>query len=381
MIPRAFTFFVGKDDLYSGHSGLMDKLVVASAALDAAAGSSRTKRLTLPEISLSSPEDLDVDISIACHWYDRALKSGIRWINQPFRVSRGAQGVDGYLIPVVADLLHKKDRLFASINVQEEEAVDLGASVYAQICKSLSRKDAKGFGNFRFGAGFNINPHTPFFPFSAGDKTGFSVALESLPLIRESWLRTRDLKCVAEDLVRELRDATTKFEAVSSECGIEFHGADWSLAPLPNCDESVVELVEKIAGNPLGRGGSLSAVADLTACLKRPIAEGVKAVGFNGVMLSVLEDDTLASRFANRLVGVNDLLLYSSVCGCGLDMMPIVGDTPVRNLAAYTRDTGKMAFRLKKPLGVRMLPIDRMKEGQETKFSHDFVNNSAVVEL
>ena len=105
------------------------------------------------------------------------------------------------------------------------------------------------------------------------------------------------------------------------------------------------------------------------------------ATGFNGVMLSVLEDDVLAKRFLHRDVSVNDLLLYSTVCGCGLDMIPITGDTPEQSISEYSADTGNLAFRLDKPLGVRFLPVSRLKEGQKTNYNHDFVNNSGVVRL
>ncbi len=99
------------------------------------------------------------------------------------------------------------------------------------------------------------------------------------------------------------------------------------------------------------------------------------------MMLSVLEDDVLANRFRHRNTGVNDLLLYSSTCGCGLDMVPIAGDTPEIAISEYAMDTGNLGFRLDKPLGVRFLPIAPLKAGQETEFSHDFVCNSAVVAL
>ncbi len=273
--------------------------------------------------------------------------------------------------------------MFSSINVGAVEQIEIGSEVYSRVCKSLSRRDPKGFNNFRFGAGYNVAEYTPFFPFSDGSQTGFSVALESLPLIRDTWQETRSFDAIAKKLGDEVAKASEVFETVAGDTGSTFFGADWSLAPLPNCDESVVGLIEKISGNPIGSGASLSTIAKLTACLKAPAVTNpeIKATGFNGVMLSVLEDDVLANRFLHKSVTVNDLLLYSSVCGCGLDMVPISGDTPEVSIAEYSCDTGHMAFRLNKPLGVRFLPIGRLKEGQRTEFSHDFVNNSAVVRL
>ena len=162
-----------------------------------------------------------------------------------------------------------------------------------------------------------------------------------------------------------------------SELMMKFLSWCRQFAPLPNGDETVVGLIEQISENPIGLGGTLETIANLTSCLKFPLDKGVKATGFNGVMLSVLEDDVLANRFRHRSVTVNDLLLYSSVCGCGLDMVPISGDTPEVSISEYAKDTGALAFRLNKPLGVAFTHRF-LKAGQETSFSHDLCNTAVV---
>ena len=145
----------------------------------------------------------------------------------------------------------------------------------------------------------------------------------------------------------------------------------------------MVVKVEKISGNPIGGSGTVTTISKLTKCLKFPITNiGQRcATGFNGVMLSVLEDDVLAKRFLHKTINVNDLLLYSTVCGCGLDMIPIAGDTSEHAISEYSIDAGSLAYRLDKPLGVRFLPVFGLREGQMTNYSHDFVNNSGVVKL
>ncbi|HGG06330.1 MAG TPA: DUF711 family protein, partial [Aliiroseovarius sp.] len=341
----------------------------------------RTMRLTLPAISLTQSEDLDVDLAMSSRWYARGRAAGFRWVNQPFHLTGPTFGDFRYASQIIANLLSKHEGMFASINIRQPENISDGAGLYAAICKSLSRKDYRGFANFRLGVGFNITDYTPFFPFSDGPQSGVSVALESLPLIRREWERTHNLEEVAESLRAALGQAQDAFCGALTTSSLAYHGADWSLAPLPNGPESVVGLVEEISGNPVGGGGNLGTIARLTRCLKTPAAQGIRPTGFNGVMLSVLEDDVLASRFLHRAVSVNDLLLYSSVCGCGLDMVPIAGDTPEVAIGEYAFDTGHLAFRLDKPLGVRFLPISRLKAGQKTEFSHDFVCNSAVVSL
>ena len=382
MIPRSYTLFAGRDDLTRSGSKTLEKLASVSKSLTEVYGNPRTIRVTLPTIYIDSSEDFSMDLAMASRWYELALQRGIRWVNQPFEFSSDG-GVEEYFLNLIINFISKHDRMFASLNDRTYPAIDKAASSYAKICKALSRLDHLGFSNFRFGVGFNITPYTPFFPFSAGGETGFSVALESLPLIRDEWERTSSFPLIVETLTQSLREATVEFNKVADKLGCKYHGADWSLAPLPNGKETVVGFVEAISGNLIGSGGFLSTVSKLTQCLKAPMAEpaGIRGTGFNGVMLSVLEDDILASRFAHRNVSVNDLMLYSSVCGCGLDMVPVSGDTSEAAIAEFASDTAHMAFRLNKPLGVRFLPISKLRDGQKTTFSHDFVNNSAVVRL
>jgi len=61
-------------------------------------------------------------------------------------------------------------------------------------------------------------------------------------------------------------------------------------------------------------------------------------VGFNGVMLPVLEDTVLAGSAAANVLTVNDLLLYSAVCGTGLDTIPLPGSISEEQLYAVLLD-------------------------------------------
>ena len=381
LTPRSFTFFANRGDLNFAGKSIFSQMMRTAEDMARAYAQPRTLRLTLPPISLDGSEDFDVDLAMAARWYLRGHEAGFRWINQPLHISSNGV-VEPEKIQILSDMLFKHQGMFSSINVKSMAAIAEASSVYARICKSLSRRDFRGFANFRLGVGYNITDYTPFFPFSDGPETAVSVGLESLPLIRQTWAKTHDFTSISAALLDEVRCAEAAFKGVLVENGpIAYRGSDWSLAPLPNGNETVVGLVESISCNPIGSGGNLGTIARLTSCLKAPLAQGVTGTGFNGVMLSVLEDDVLANRFRHRTISVNDLLLYSTVCGCGLDMVPISGDTPEMAMSEYAMDTGALAYRLNKPLGVRFLPIESLKAGQETTFSHDFVCNSAVVTL
>jgi uncharacterized protein (UPF0210 family) len=98
-------------------------------------------------------------------------------------------------------------------------------------------------------------------------------------------------------------------------------------------------------------------------------------------MLPVLEDAVLAERAAEGSLTVKDLLLYSAVCGTGLDTVPLPGDTSANQIAAVLLDLAALAVRLDKPLTARLMPIPGKKAGDPTNFNFDYFANSRVMGL
>lgn len=97
-------------------------------------------------------------------------------------------------------------------------------------------------------------------------------------------------------------------------------------------------------------------------------------------MLAVTEDKGLAQATIDNEFDIPMLLLTNSaVCGIGLDTVPIPGDTPIDKLCALMRDTGTMAYRLNKPLTVRVFPILELKAGDMTQFQSSDLCNCAVL--
>ena len=186
MIPRSYTFFASKNDLHLNGDKYFEKTSEVISLLNSKYGESRTVRLTLPEISLDNSEDFDSDISILSKCYQKALDLNFRWINQPFTISSRAL-VEPYTLNIISNLITKHEKLFALLNISNLDQVKEGASTYAKINKSLSRSQTLGFNNFRFGIGFNLSEYTPFFPFSYGSNSGFSVALESLDFLKKNY--------------------------------------------------------------------------------------------------------------------------------------------------------------------------------------------------
>ena len=96
-------------------------------------------------------------------------------------------------------------------------------------------------------------------------------------------------------------------------------------------------------------------------------------------MLPVLEDPVLARRAAEHRFGVNELLLFSAVCGTGLDVVPLPGDTPVPVLGRIIRDVATMSVRLNKPLSARLFPVPGKAVGEEVAFDDPLLTKSVTM--
>ena len=128
----------------------------------------------------------------------------------------------------------------------------------------------------------------------------------------------------------------------------------------------------------IGLHGSLAAAAILTEAISRA---DIPLTGFSGFMQPVLEDSVLARRAAEGTLTIKDLLLYSTVCGTGLDTVPLPGDTTAEQLVPLLLDLSALALRLNKPLTARLMPVPGKKAGDPTAFDFGFFANSTVMKL
>ena len=89
--------------------------------------------------------------------------------------------------------------------------------------------------------------------------------------------------------------------------------------------------------------------------------------GFCGLMLPILEDSVLGRRAAEGKLSMNDLLLLSSVCGTGLDCIPLPGATPAHALRDILLDVAALSLRLDKPLTARLMPFPEKVAGDSSR--------------
>lgn len=136
--------------------------------------------------------------------------------------------------------------------------------------------------------------------------------------------------------------------------------------------------MESLGVPMLGKHGSLAAAAFLADALDRGNWE---RCGFNGLMLPLLEDSRLSKRSVDESLTIKDLLMFSAVCGTGLDTIPIPGDTTVKQIEALLLDIAALSSRLNKPLTARLMPIPGKEAGDLTSFTFEYFSNGRVLAL
>lgn len=287
------------------------------------------------------------------------------------------------LLEMLPDLLLTVENAFSSVQVGERTNGTGGinmqaAAAAARIMKALAEGSPDGFGNLRFAAAANCPAHVPFFPASYyieddlnGGRPEFGLALEAADLAVRAFEGAGSLEEASSKLLGLLEEeagrAAEACVALSMEHGYTFTGLDISMAPYPAPDRSIGRALEMVSGAPLGCPGTLTAAAFFTSVLKQARAQ-LPTIGYSGLMLPVLEDDTLASRTAEGLVTVDTLLLMSAVCGLGLDTVPLPGNVSLRQLEMIITDVAALAVKLDKPLTARLLPVPGKQAGDPAEW-------------
>ena len=93
-----------------------------------------------------------------------------------------------------------------------------------------------------------------------------------------------------------------------------------------------------------------------------------------------MEDATLAGR-AHGPLEIKDLLLYATLCGTGLDTVPLPGNVTSEAITGLLMDLGALALRHHKPLTARLLPIPGKQAGDRVQFDFPYFADSTVMPL
>lgn len=344
----------------------------------------QTTRLAAPAFAgIVNPDDGNEVVEFAVQMEDAALRNGIDYLSiGPALPSSPAS------FEVIPDVIRATQNVFAGglMTTDNGEVCLASVRACAHVIHRAARLDEDGFSNLRFAALANVPPGAPFFPAAyaragaASENVSFSIANQAADLALEAFQEAHCLSDARGRLVTVVEHHAKRLSeiagALEKRFGITFGGIDFTLAPFPQPELSLGTALEDLGVPAVGKHGSLAAVAFLADALDR--ARYLRA-GFNGVMLPVMEDSVLAARVADGHLNIGDLLLYSTVCGTGLDTVPLPGDTSIDELYAVLLDVAMLSLRLNKPLTARLMPIPGKSAGDPTDFDFPYFANSSTM--
>ncbi|HEY2002498.1 MAG TPA: DUF711 family protein [Acidobacteriaceae bacterium] len=250
----------------------------------------------------------------------------------------------------------------------------------AELVRYVSEHSAHSQGTFNFTATAMLKPLSPFFPGSYHTGAGhqFAIGFEGANVVRDVFVKDKGNAAAA---TADLTAALTKHAAVAdsvgrkvaAETGWTYAGVDPTPAPLG--DVSIAVAIEAFTGARFGSSGTLTAARIITAAVK---AVPQKQIGYSGLMVPVMEDKLLAQRWAEGTYNIDSLLAYSSVCGTGLDTIPLPGDISLDQMERIYSDVASLATKWNKPLSARLQPIPGKKAGERTEFADPYLFNTTL---
>jgi uncharacterized protein (UPF0210 family) len=325
-----------------------------------------------------------------------SVEQSLNWIAR-FEQETQAAGFDFYSLGpalvefpasyvLALDILKQSHNAFLSGVIADRFAVyPTAIQAAAHVIHEAAGIDPNGFANLQFTALANVPAGVPFFPAGfapEGKPLSFALAVECADVVWNAFANQTSLSTARAAMLRDLEDFAAHIEPICEttalEFNIQFGGFDFSPAPYPAEGCSLGYAVEAVGKDRVGQDGSLAEAAVIADTLDQGTW---KRAGFNGLMLPVLEDPGLAKRAEEGTLLVKDLLMYSAVCGTGLDTVPIPGDCSEAEIAAILFDVAALSVRLGKPLTVRLMPIPGKKAGEPTHFDFSYFAASRVLPI
>jgi uncharacterized protein (UPF0210 family) len=283
----------------------------------------------------------------------------------------------------VVALIHATDNILFSLPISStaQGVYPNSIKMAAEITIAISKASEGGEGNFRFTASANCPAEIPFFPaaWHKGNRS-FGIGLELPNVLRDVFIKSdwtnakANLKGTLESILKPIESLATK---ISKTQQWSYNGIDAS--PAPGFDASIGEAIESLTHQPFGGPSTLRACALITDVLKNL---SVKTCGYSGLMLPVVEDITLANRCREKRFGMQELLLFSSVSGTGLDLIPLPGNTSAETLERIYYDVAALSLKYtNKALSARILLVEGKVAGDEVTFKNPKLTSSVVMKV
>ena len=321
-----------------------------------------------------------------------SAKIGIRWFNISFDLLNQDEKNVKNICKLGYEIVKRYSNSFINFIVGDKENVNsFAALTTSKTILDISKLSFNGYDNFRVGVSLNPSNNTPFFPFSFAEKDlNFSLAVEIterfIDCIKSNKKSISNLDQLKTIIINDISPFVVFLDEISNEIskeiGVNYGGQDLSLAPFPEEEVSVIKILHLLGLDDIGANGTLFFTSYLTSIIKSLTTQNnTKSAGFNGVMYSLLEDHLMCKSNDKKILSIDKIIGYSTLCGCGLDMVPVPGNLLVEELASIVLDIASTASKLNKPLGFRVLPIPNKQSNEFTEFDMDFLTNTRVMDL
>jgi len=282
---------------------------------------------------------------------------------------------------LLGEILCATKSLEASLVIAGEDGIQWKCvQAAAKLVKFVEEYSPGSAANFNFAATAMLAPYAPFYPgsYHLGEGRRFAIGTEAANVVDRVFAQNSgSAPLAAERLTRELSAHAVALEKlaqqVESETGWTYTGIDATPAPLR--EVSIGAAIEKFTGAKFGSSGTMTAAAVITKAVQ---SVPVKRIGYSGLMPPVMEDSLLAQRWSEGTYDVDALLAYSAVCGTGLDTIPMAGDVTQQQIERILGDVATLAFKWRKPLTARLLPVKGKKAGDRTEFDDPFLVNATI---
>ena len=284
----------------------------------------------------------------------------------------------------IADVIVQSEILFATVTLTTQSghvASEIAEST-AEVIQRIAHRTDAGYGNLRFAALMNCPPNTPFFPaaFWQDTRTNFGIGWQAADLVQQAFTDAPNLEMALQNLKTLMEVEGQKIvglaETFAQEWGVKFVGID--VSPAPMGDESIAYAMEHQLPGFFGERGTLTVAAGLTRTLR---SLSLPLCGYSGLMLPVLEDVGLGKRSEAGHFNLDSLLLYSTVCGTGLDTIPIPGNASTSQITSILKDVATLSIQLNKPLSVRLFPVPGCDADCMTEFDSPYLTNTVVMKI
>jgi uncharacterized protein (UPF0210 family) len=266
-----------------------------------------------------------------------------------------------------------------------------------------------GLGNFRFCSASYCRPGIPFFPAAKAESNAppttrssivgddekdepllkFAIGLENGPVVQQLLKECRTIS----NIPTHFRDSYAKLlepiqaigRSIAKDHQATFLGIDSSMNPsLDESSGSIAAAMEQLKEiQVFGGHGTLAVAAEITKAIQS--LPNIDLTGYCGLMLPLCEDTRLAelatATNGQRSLRISDLLSISSVCGVGVDTVPVAGDVTQDELVGLILDVAGLAGRWNKPLSCRVFPVPGKVAGEQTTFDSPYMVNSQIFSL